>query len=164
MIEPQLNRLREAITQHSNFKLLNCGIFTEGAHLLSIGISCQPLNCSLTDVHFAFACVAIKSPLAKAATISANVAWGRSYLNTPTVRHSGFAIYEANTVSLIYSDKTTLRRIAAGYPRLEAAMLRGLRRGHPPSRFLTFLNRIRGRCVAPRIYRLPPIPSAKRPV
>ncbi len=154
MVEPQLDRLREAITHHSDFKLLNCGVISEEPWFFSIGISCQPLDYPLSDVIFGFACVAVKSPLAKAATIFAGVGWHRTRLNSPTIRHPGFAIYEANTANLTYSDKTTLERIAVDFPRLEVATLRGLRRGHPPSRFVTFLDRITGRCVAPKTYPL----------
>jgi hypothetical protein len=70
-------------------------------------------------------------------------------------KHDGFSIYEANAGPFKFTDKSDIQNLIAEFPRMEAAMLRGLRRGQPPSRIGIACGRLLHRCHAPQIFRMP---------
>ncbi len=150
--EPILPRLRQAVEQSNMFRLSTCGVIRDGPHVFTIGISCVPVSYSVTDVNFSCVCVGFTVPDAPDAQFRVSVGWHRSMV---AGKHDGFSIYEANGGPFRFTDESEIQNLVAEFPRMEAAMLRGLRRGRPPSRLATAWGRLLHRCYATQIYRMP---------
>ena len=150
-LDPLLARLRQAVEQSGKFRLSTCGVVRDGPHLFTIGIACKPVSFSVTDVTFSCVCVGFTVPDAPDAQFTLSVGWHRSNI---AGKHDGFSIYEANGGPFRFTDESDIQSLVAEFPRMEAAMLRGLRRGQPPSRLATAWGRLLHRCHAPQTYRL----------
>jgi hypothetical protein len=149
--DPLLVRLRQAVEQNSMFRLSACGVVRNGPHVFTVGISCEPVSHSGNDVTFSCGCVGFTLPDAHDAQFAVSVGWYRSGI---AGKHDGFSIYEANAGPFRFSDESDIQSLVAEFPRMEAAMLRGLRRGQPPSRFAIAWRRLLRRCRAPEIHRI----------
>jgi hypothetical protein len=129
------------------FRLTTCGVVRDGPHVVTIGISCEPVSYPVSDVTFSFVCVGLTIPDAPDSVFTASVGWHRTSI---AGKHDGFSIYEANAGSFRFTEDSDISELVAEFPRLEAAMRRGLRRGEPPSRFAIACGRLLGRCHAPK--------------
>ncbi len=56
LFEPSLTRLRLAVEHSSMFRLSNCGVIRDGPHFFTIGVSCEAVDYSITDVTFSCVC------------------------------------------------------------------------------------------------------------
>jgi hypothetical protein len=149
--EPSLTRLRQAVEQSSIFRPSTCGVIRDGPHVFTIGISCEAVKYSIADVTFSCVCVGFAVPDAPDAQFTLSVGWHRS---TIAGKHDGFSIYEANGGPFRFTDESEIQSLFTEFPRMEAAMLRGLRRGQPPSRLVTEWGRLLHRCNAPQTHRM----------
>ena len=150
-IDPSLTRLRQAVEQCSVFRLSTCGVVRDGSHVFTVGISCEPVSYPLTDVAFSFACVGFTVPDAPDTQFTVSVGWHRSGI---AGKHDGFSIYEANGGPFRFTDESDIQNLVAEFPRMEAAMIRGLRRGRPPSRLAIAWGRLLRRCHASQTHRV----------
>lgn len=145
--EPSLTRLRQAVERSSVFRLSNCGVIRDGPHVFTIGIACEAVEYPVTDVTFSCVCVGFTAPDAPDAQFTLSVGWHRSMI---AGKHDGFSIYEANGGPFRSTDESEIQSLVAEFPRMEAAMLRGLRRRQPPSRLVTAWGRLLHLCNAPQ--------------
>lgn len=150
-VDPLLMRLREGVQQSTLFRLATCGVVEDGPNVFTVGISCEPVGYSLTDVTFSFACVGLRAPDASEYQFTVSVGWYRSAI---AGKHDGFSIYEANGGPFRFTDESDIHSLVAEFPRMEVAMLRGLRRGQPPSRFVTVVCRLLHRCHQPQTHKI----------
>lgn len=152
VIEPYLARIRNAVEQNSLFRIENCGVIRDGPHVFTVGISCEPNNFPLTDVRLSFACVGFTTPDDPESQFTLSVGWHRDMV---AGKHAGHSIYEANGGPFKLTDQSDIQNLIAELPRMEAAMLKGLRRGKPPSRLAATINRIFYQCQSPQTYPMP---------
>jgi len=150
-IDPFLTRLRQAVEQSSMFRLSTCGVVRDCPHVFTVGISCEPVDYPVTAVTFSCACVGFTVPDASDTQFTVSVGWHRSSIAR---EHDGFSIYEANSGPFRFTAESDIESLVAEFPRMEAAMLRGLRRGRPPSPLATAWHRLLHRCHAPQIHKI----------
>ncbi len=150
-MEPYVGRLRVAIEKSDQFKLATCGLIREGPNVFTVGISCDPSSYPISDVRYSFVCVGITNPEALDAKFTLSVGWHRSNI---AGNHDGFSIWEANAGPFALMDESNIQELVDEFPRMEMAMLRGLRRGRPPSRLAITWGLLTNRCQPPKKYRI----------
>jgi hypothetical protein len=106
----------------------------------------------MTDAALSFACVGFTAPGNFVSQFTLSTGWHRSMI---AGKHAGFSIYEANAGPFMFTDESDIQKLVSELPRIEAAMLRGLRRGKPPSRFVTVFGKLIGRCNKSQIHSMP---------
>ena len=127
-VEPFLRRLRAAVEEHPDFRLVACGALHRGADgSLTFGIECERADGTLPDLRLSFRCWRQPPHEKFRGTLRALVDWHR-----PPPRER--TVYEARGSEIRFEGPPPLDEFLPQLHRLEEVMRTALARGGPSGR------------------------------